>query len=766
MAGADASSGGYRQLFEAFTDAVFVYDPDTATVVDANPAAAELTGYAVGTLTGRPVTQFGAGAPETIERATAAVVDRAAEADRHFEWLIERADGQVRTVDVTLHRTAVDGEDRVLAIMCDVTDREPERAAREEHRERLAALTESNPDVFWMFSPDWEACLYVNEAYETVWGRSTGALKRDPTDFLAGVHPDDRAQVRTAMDRLSNGSRVTLEFRVNEGADFGRWVWVEGVPIFDDAGELTRIVGFARDVTKRKRLEETLQARTEELSALTDNLPLVLFELDADGVFRQSRGRGLRALGREPGQVVGHSIFDVYADNEAVLDACRRALAGESVKRTVEMGDLVFDAWYEPTVDDEGSVDGVIGVAVDVTERERVQAELEANERALRDLHTKASRTDLPLEERLRRLLDIGRERLELPLGFVTHIREGTQHIVEAQGTHEEIQAGASAPLSEAYCRRTIEGEGLLGVRDAPAEGWEGDPAYERFGLNCYLGGKLVVDDELYGTVCFASRTARGREFSASERAFVELLVQWLGYELERDRHEAALQARERELQRQNEQLEEFADVVAHDIRGPLTAAVGFFELARSTDDEAHFAEVERAHARMERLIDDLLTLARQGRSIAEREPVDLGDVARAAWPYVRGEATLDIEAGLPDVEGDASRLEAVFGNLFRNAVDHGGPGVAVRIGPLERDQGFFVEDDGPGVPPGKRPHVFDFGYTTSTRGTGLGLAIVQEVVEAHGWTVSVTDGSDGGARFEIRTGDPVELPPGVAVPS
>jgi signal transduction histidine kinase len=97
----------------------------------------------------------------------------------------------------------------------------------------------------------------------------------------------------------------------------------------------------------------------------------------------------------------------------------------------------------------------------------------------------------------------------------------------------------------------------------------------------------------------------------------------------------------------------------------------------------------------------------------------------------------------------DPDRLQQLFENLFRNAIEHGGDDVTIRVGAIENN-GFYVEDDGPGIPEEKREDVFDSGFTTNRDGTGFGLAIVKEIVEAHGWTVSVADSDEGGARFEV----------------
>lgn len=102
----------------------------------------------------------------------------------------------------------------------------------------------------------------------------------------------------------------------------------------------------------------------------------------------------------------------------------------------------------------------------------------------------------------------------------------------------------------------------------------------------------------------------------------------------------------------------------------------------------------------------------------------------------------------LRSVRADRSRLRQLVANLLRNAVAHGGETVTITVGEL--DEGFYVEDDGPGIPQKTLDTVFEGGYSTSEDGTGFGLSIVKQVAEAHGWTVGVTEGANGGARFEI----------------
>lgn len=206
--------------------------------------------------------------------------------------------------------------------------------------------------------------------------------------------------------------------------------------------------------------------------------------------------------------------------------------------------------------------------------------------------------------------------------------------------------------------------------------------------------------------------------------------------------------ARERELQRHVNRLDEFASVVSHDLRNPLNVAIGRSQLAEEECDSEHLEHVGEALDRMSSLIDDLLSLARQGESVGEKETIELGLIAERCWRNIQmADATLvtDLEGV---IEADRSRVQQLLENLMRNAIDHAGADVTVTIGDLE--DGFYVEDDGEGIPPEDRDSVFDAGYSTSGEGTGFGLSIVDQIVEAHGWSIEVTEGSSGGARFEI----------------
>ena len=199
------------------------------------------------------------------------------------------------------------------------------------------------------------------------------------------------------------------------------------------------------------------------------------------------------------------------------------------------------------------------------------------------------------------------------------------------------------------------------------------------------------------------------------------------------------------QLENKNERLDKFASVLSHDLRNPLNVAEGRLELAQEELESEHFAPIERSHARMQSLIDHILTLSRDGDDIGELEPVDLNSFIEECWSSVDTQKATFVANIEQTIQADRSQFKQLIESLIRNAIEHGNSEVTVTIGEL--NDGFFIEDDGSGIPPDERDEVFDFGYSTTANGTGFGLSIVRRIAEAHGWEVIVTE---GGARFEI----------------
>ena len=209
-----------------------------------------------------------------------------------------------------------------------------------------------------------------------------------------------------------------------------------------------------------------------------------------------------------------------------------------------------------------------------------------------------------------------------------------------------------------------------------------------------------------------------------------------------------------------NERLDQFASMVSHDLRTPLNdAAFQTSRLARDRSDE-RTAAIQQALDRMESIIDDMLRLARARKAVETTETCSLAELVEETWETVQTDgAELESRVGETTVEADPVRLFQVLENLFRNALDHNDSPLTLRVGTFDANSepahadtptGLYIEDDGRGIPEDKRDDIFEHGYTTNQDGNGYGLSIVRHIVEAHDWDIRVTDGTDGGARFEI----------------
>jgi signal transduction histidine kinase len=198
--------------------------------------------------------------------------------------------------------------------------------------------------------------------------------------------------------------------------------------------------------------------------------------------------------------------------------------------------------------------------------------------------------------------------------------------------------------------------------------------------------------------------------------------------------------------------VDRVASVISHDLRNPLDVAKARLRAAKEMDEPAHLDNVEQAHDRMERIIQDVLTLARGEEVIEPKGSVDLSAVARDAWDTVETNgASLTVSDTLPSTVADRDRIKRLFENLFRNAVEHGGDDVEITVMRLDDGDGFYVADDGTGIPSEHHEDIFEPGHSSTDHGTGLGLAIVRRIADVHGWSVSVTDSTGGGARFEFE---------------
>ncbi|WP_424014457.1 PAS domain-containing sensor histidine kinase [Halorubrum xinjiangense] len=289
--------------------------------------------------------------------------ERAIRADEFTEVTAEyrhrTADGSWVWLESRMSNLTDGALDGFVVSSRDVSDRvraERRRAEATSHLEEIAAVSS---DVLWMFNADWSELLFVNPAYEEIYGASVDELRGDTEAFIEAIHPDDRSGVEEAMAQLSAGTAVDVEYRVNAGENYNRWVWVQREPIVRDS-EVVRITGFTKDVTDRRRRERQLVVMDNLLRHnLRNDLNVVLGtveELEADVPNSAEHTAVIRRVGEgllETAQKE-REIIELITDHRETDQIDLRSLVEECVE-------TVRDRFPEGSI----TVDGLDAVAVD-----------------------------------------------------------------------------------------------------------------------------------------------------------------------------------------------------------------------------------------------------------------------------------------------------------------------------------------------------------------------------------------------------------------
>ena len=442
--------------------------------------------------------------------------------------------------------------------------------------------------------------------------------------------------------------------------------------------------------------------------------------VDTDGTIIYVSPAATRILGYDPDELVGREGYEFVhpEDRERNAEAMETVLSNPSDPETVEVRFRHADGswrWIEATMRnrlDDGVIDGILLSSRDITERKAYEAE------------------NRNLADEYEALLNSVEDAI-----FLLNVVDGDDEMrfeFERLSPSYERQTGITTQEVEGRTPRDVFGE---------EDGGELATNYHR----CVNAGEPISYQEelrVDGSARFW-HTKLAPVVSDGEATRLVGVTRNVTERVER----------ERQLRQQNERLDEFASVISHDLRNPLNVAQARATLLGEQTDQEHLEQLLESLDRMESIVENTLTLARQGDTIRETRSVSLTDVAGKCWATVdTRDATIEIVDEMT-FQGDADRLRHVFENLFRNAVEHGGSDVTVRVGG-NGERGFYVEDDGQGVPADQREDVFEPGYSSASDGTGFGLTIVNRIVEAHGWEVSVSDGIDGGARFEFEIAD------------
>ena len=570
-------------------------------------------------------------------------VHRVLEADEPVfdaEFGIRTPDGDRVWIRENAVPMVVDGERTgVVSAFEDVTER---RRYQRESRRIYRALETASEGISLL---DEEGRFtYVNQAYADIYGYQPEELVGEhwgllyPEGDAEAIHDEIEAQL--AETGTWTGETTGLR---SDGTQF-----VEDHYLARTGDGLVCVV---RDITERKHLETELESTFSRISD-------AFFGLDSNWTITFANDRAKSMLEADD-ELVGRTLWSAFpipegSHFERSMRETMRCQEATSFEEYVS----ALDTWFE--VHTYPSETGLSVYVQDVTERKEMEGELRETNQTLQRLYAITADPDLSFDEKVDEVLALGSYRLGLENGFLARIDEGEDRfeITHAATDGERIRAGATAPLSETYCRRTLEADGVFGFTDATADADAVDPTdrpiddetYERWDLDCYLGGTITVDDERYGTLCFVDDAARETSFTPAERSFVELATQWVSYELERQRHHG-------ELERFKEYTDDVLDAIDDvfyvvDEGGELQRWNGSIERVTGYTDD----EIGRMHALEFFEADDRETVANAIRTAFEtgrtRVEADIVTEAGERIPYEFIASRLADPSGEPVLAG------------------------------------------------------------------------------------------------------------------
>jgi PAS domain S-box-containing protein len=600
-------------------------------------------------------------------------------------------------------------------------------SAYQDNEARFCALVEASAQIVWATdadglivedSPSWRT--YTGQTFDE-W-RTSG--------WLDCVHPDDRESAEGSwQEAVRNRRPFYHEYRIRHVS--GEWRWTAGgaVPLVAPDGKTTGWVGMNTDITERKNVEMERDRANALLTTILESSPDVILAKDCEGRYLALNAATARLIGLPVAEVIGRTDREISKPEVAgpIMEVDREVMhTGKTVSIDEQYPDpsgkfLFFQSIKAPLLDEFGVPSGIVVVARDVTKQKQAEEALRRSEEEFRTLADNISQLAWMTDESgsifwyNQRWYDYTGTTLETMRGWGWRDVHHPQHVDRVV----------------AYIRHCFE-TGKTWEDTFPLRGKDGTYRW-------FLSHALPIRDE------------KGR------------IIRWFGTNTDITQRLKT----EQELRRANDDLEQFAYSVSHDLQEPLRSVSIYSELlirrcAERLDGEAQelLRYLAEGAARMEALVGDLLEYTRVVKLDVSTDKTDANAVlATVLSNLAETIASLDarvIPGELPEVRASAIHLQQIFQNLISNALRYRGrepPVVHVEAG--QHDGGyalFSVKDNGIGFEPQYKEQIFGLfkRLHTSTEypGTGLGLAICRRIVERYRGRIWAESSPGEGSTF------------------
>jgi len=304
-----------------------------------------------------------------------------------FETVIHAKGGKPVQLELTVQSSQDEADPCVVAIVRDITEQKAFRDTLTKQSSQYQLLFQDNPHPMWIYDIENLSILAANEMAVENYGYTkaeflTLSIKdiRDPAEIpalmrkLEGYKESSAVVKEVVRHRKKNGNAIDVEV-ISHPIEF--------------EGKKARMVMVA-DMTEHLKAELALHESEERLRNVMTSAPIGIFSLDRDGIFTLAEGKALFNLGLKAGEVVGRSCFDIFRENSSIVKSLRRALAGEKFIATLEAGASCLETSLSPVLDAAGSITGIVGIAMDITNRRQMEEALSQRDEKFRVLFNNA----------------------------------------------------------------------------------------------------------------------------------------------------------------------------------------------------------------------------------------------------------------------------------------------------------------------------------------------------------------------------------------
>lgn len=748
-----ASEAKFRQIFAVGAVGVQLWN-ESGELLDVNDAFLQLVGYTreafdSGTLNWRQLTlpEYQALDARSLQQMRDGVIPTP------YEKELRHKDGHRVPVLVAVNRLGEnpDGTLTGVAYFFDMSEQRRIMDALRASEERFRLSAQAVNGLVY----DWNLITgesFHSQGVETLLGYSNKVSTTDGWWF-GNIHPDDFPSAYANLQEYlasKDRSQFELEYRVHHVDGHWAYIWDRGVIQRDEQGKAVRIVGFVTDISERQRLVDENQRQKELLERMMSETPACIAYLHGPEHRYQYVNRAYERMARGKGDLVGQTVAEVWPEAMDILSSHLDKVFETGITfashefvmpayRASGQDRGVFDVAFVPMFDVYNQVEGILVHVIDITEQIAAQKTIEA-ERALMTAVMNQMLSGVAIAEAPSGRVIRRNDRLEEILGS---LMPAARNIEEYGGWTAYRSDGTPVKAQDWPLARSVR------------------------------SGEVVRDEEI--TIVLADGERRilnirsNPVVDTSNNIFVAVAT--IDDITEQKRVEANLREYTERLQRSNQDLQDFAFIVSHDLQEPLRKVQAFGNLllqdagsGLSTKQVEYIHRMQHASERMRAMIEGMLAYSRVSTQLNPFEQVDLNKVLQEIlqdYELNIQRSASRVEVGrLPVIEADPVQMRQLLQNLLENALKYTRPGVKplIKISGSQGPEGFItlvVEDNGIGIDPAEFPILFKPFFRAHSvseyEGAGMGLATVERIVERHNGTVRVESQPGQGSRFIIQ---------------